>query len=52
MTNETNEPVPSPQTTAKQDRPDSHSTPPRGNPDTEHGEVEKGKEELDKISGN
>ncbi len=52
MTNETDEAPPSSQTTEQQDRPDSHSTPPRGNPETEHADVEKGKDQLDKISGN
>ena len=28
------------------------ATPPRGNQDTDHESVDKGKEQLDKISGN
>lgn len=52
MINETNQPDPSPQTSEQQERPDSRSTPPRGNPETEPAEVEKGMEKLDKISGN
>jgi hypothetical protein len=28
------------------------ATPPRGNPETDHESVEKGKAQLDKVSGN
>jgi hypothetical protein len=31
---------------------DTRGTPPRGNPDRDHESVQKGEEQLDKISGN
>jgi DNA-binding PadR family transcriptional regulator len=34
------------------DRSNASSTPPRGNPETDHESVEKGKEQLGKVSGN
>jgi hypothetical protein len=34
------------------ERSDASSTPPRGNPETDHESVEKGEEQLGKVSGN
>jgi hypothetical protein len=35
-----------------EDRSNASSTPPRGNPETDHESVEKGEEQLGKVSGN